>query len=171
MSLRRLGQESLDLFQLHRIDPEVSRDDQFALLADLLAEGKVRAIGLSQVSVEEIEAARRVVPVVTVQNLYNLTNRDSEDVLEHCEREGIGFIPWFPVASGDLARAGGRLDELARETGHSVAQLSLAWLLHRSPVMIPIPGTSSLSHLEENCNAAAIEISSELSQKLASLTA
>jgi len=170
MSLRRLGVESLDLFQLHRIDPQVNRDHQFGLLADLLAEGKVRAVGLSQVSVEEIEAARQVVPVATVQNLYNVSNRASEDVLEHCEREGIGFIPWYPVASGELARAGGPLDTIARELGHSVAQLSLAWLLHRSKVVMPIPGTSSLEHLEENCAASTIELTDVVRQQVESLT-
>jgi len=158
MSLRRLGQDALDLFQLHRIDPTVDRDDQFGLLMALLDEGKVRAVGLSQVSVEEIDAARAVVPVATVQNLYNLTNRASDDVLEYCAREGIGFIPWFPVAAGDLARPGGVLDDTARTFGASVAQLSLAWLLRRSPVMMPIPGTSKVSHVEENCAASALAI-------------
>jgi len=158
MSLRRLGQESLDLFQLHRIDATVPRDDQFGLLADLLAEGKVRAVGLSEVSVEEIQAARSIVPIATVQNLYNVTNRKSEDVLDYCDGEGIGFIPWFPVASGSLARSGGPLDDLAQAMGVTVAQLSLAWLLERSEVMIPIPGTSKVAHLEENCAAAGVAI-------------
>jgi pyridoxine 4-dehydrogenase len=156
MSLRRLGQESIDLFQLHRIDPTVPADEQFGLLADLLVEGKAQAIGLSEVTVDEIEAARTIVPIATVQNLYNATNRKSEDVLDHCEAEGIGFIPWFPVASGALARSGGQLDELARSNGLSVAQLSLAWLLQRSPVMMPIPGTSKVAHLEENCVSATV---------------
>jgi pyridoxine 4-dehydrogenase len=156
MSLRRLGQESIDLFQLHRIDSTVSADEQFGLLAELLAEGKAQAIGLSEVTVDEIEAARKIVPIATVQNLYNATNRQSEDVLDHCEAEGIGFIPWYPVASGALARSGGQLDELARNSDLSVAQLSLAWLLQRSPVMLPIPGTSKVAHLEENCASAAV---------------
>ena len=156
MSLRRLGQESLDLFQLHRIDPAVDTEEQFGLLRELLDEGKVQAIGLSQVSVDEIERARRVVPVATVQNLYNVTNRKSEDVLEYCESRGIGFIPWFPVAAGSLARSGSLLDRLARDRGVAVAQLSLAWLLQRSPVMVPIPGTSKVAHLEENCAAASV---------------
>ena len=156
MSLRRLGQESLDLFQLHRIDPKVPADEQFGMLKDLLDAGKVQAVGLSEVSVDEIEAARAIVPISTVQNLYNLTNRKSEDVLEYCEREGIGFIPWYPVAAGDLARAGGPLDTLARERGVTVGQLTLSWLLHRSPVMMPIPGTSKLAHVEENCGAASV---------------
>jgi pyridoxine 4-dehydrogenase len=170
LSLRRLGQESLDLFQLHRVDPTVDADEQFGLLRELLDEGKVRAIGLSQVSVEEIVAARQIVTISTVQNLYNLGDRSSEDVLQYCERESIGFIPWFPVASGALASSGSVLDELARESGHSVAQLSLAWLLARSPVMMPIPGTSSLSHLEENCSAASVAMTAELFERLSTIT-
>jgi aryl-alcohol dehydrogenase-like predicted oxidoreductase len=158
MSLRRLGQESLDLFQLHRIDPTVAPEDQFALLRDLLDEGKVRAVGLSQVSVEQIVAARDIVAISTVQNLYNVTNRESEGALDYCEREGIGFIPWYPVAAGSLARSGGPLDALARENGVSVGQLSLAWLLRRSTVMLPIPGTSKVAHVEENCAAATITL-------------
>lgn len=161
MSLRRLGQESLDLFQLHRIDPKVEADEQFGLLRDLLDEGKVQAVGLSEVSVEEIKKARAIVPISTVQNLYNVTARKSEDVLEYCEAEGIGFIPWFPVAAGHLARSGGPLDTLAAQSGVTVAQLSLAWLLRRSPVMLPIPGTSKVAHLEENCAAAKVELSDE----------
>lgn len=160
LSLRRLGQESLDLFQLHRIDSSVDAKEQFGLLRDLLDEGKVRAVGLSEVTIAEIESARAVVPISTVQNLYNVTNRKSEDVLEYCEREGIGFIPWFPVAAGQLARAGGPLEALAHDARITVAQLSLAWLLARSPVMIPIPGTSKVAHLEENCAAASITLSS-----------
>lgn len=156
LSMRRLGQDSLDLFQLHRIDPTVPADEQFGLLKALLDEGKVQAVGLSEVSVDEIKAAREIVPIATVQNLYNATNRKSEDVLNYCESEDIGFIPWFPVASGALARSGGPLDELASVHGVSVAQLSLAWLLRRSPVMLPIPGTSKVAHLEENCAAASI---------------
>ena len=156
MSLRRLGQESLDLFQLHRIDPHVPATDQFALLRALLDEGKVRAVGLSEVSVEQIEAARRVVPIATVQNLYNVTDRKSEGVLEYCEANDIGFIPWAPVASGTLARAGGPLDSLAKGLAITVTQLSLAWLLRRSPVVMPIPGTSKVAHVEENCAAADV---------------
>ena len=158
MSLRRLGQESLDLFQLHRIDQRIDRDEQFGLLRALLDEGKVKAIGLSNVNVEEIQAARKIVPVVTVQNRFNLTDRTSEAVLEYCESEGIGFIPWHPVDSGQLARPGGPLDSLATQHGISVAQLSLAWLLQRSPVMVPIPGTTSVAHLEENWAVRALEI-------------
>ena len=161
MSLRRLGIDRIDLFQLHRIDPKVPADEQFGLLADLLSEGKVAAVGLSQVSVEETERARKVVPVATVQNLYNLTDRSSEDVVEHCTLEDIGFIPWYPIASGALARPGGPVDGVARETGATPAQISLAWLLARSPAVMPIPGTSSVSHLEENCAAALVELSDD----------
>ena len=161
MSLRRLGQESIDLFQLHRIDPSVAPEDQFGLLRDLLDEGKVQAVGLSEVSVEQIIAARNVVTISTVQNLYNVTNRKSEAALEYCEHEGIGFIPWYPVAAGNLARSGGPLDALAQQSGVSVGQLSLAWLLRRSPVMVPIPGTSKVAHVEENCAAADITMDDE----------
>ena len=161
MSLRRLGVEAIDLFQLHRIDPEVPAEEQFGLLRELVDEGKVRAVGLSEVSVEQIEAARRQVEVATVQNLYNLSNRRSEAVLVHCEQESIGFIPWFPVASGELARPGGVLDGLAAELGASPAQVALAWLLRRSPVMLPIPGTSKVAHVEENCAAAQLVLSDD----------
>ena len=166
LSLRRLGQDSLDLFQLHRIDPTVPADEQFGLLGELLAEGKVRAVGLSEVRVEDIEAARAVVPISTVQNLYNVSRRDSEPVLEYCEKNGIGFIPWFPVAAGQLARPGGELDQLAARAGCTVAQLSLAWLLARSEVMLPIPGTSSVAHLEENCAAADVHLDDEILAEL-----
>ncbi len=168
MSLRRLGVERIDLFQLHRIDPEVPADEQFGLLRDLLDEGKVGAVGLSEVSVEEIEAAREVVPVVTVQNLYNLANRQSEDVVDFCEQQGIGFIPWFPIAAGELARPGGPVDEIVEESGATPSQVALAWLLARSPVMLPIPGTSSVGHLEENCAAAEVQLTPE---QVGSLTA
>ncbi|HSN02942.1 MAG TPA: aldo/keto reductase [Acidimicrobiales bacterium] len=161
MSLRRLGVESIDLFQLHRIDPEVPAEDQFGLLADLLAEGKVRAVGLSEVNVNEIRAARAVVEISTVQNLYNVSRRGSEDVVNYCDAEGIGFIPWFPVAAGALARPGGVLDAVATKLGASTAQVSLAWLLARSPVVLPIPGTSKVAHLEENMAARNIELSTE----------
>jgi aryl-alcohol dehydrogenase-like predicted oxidoreductase len=158
LSLRRLAQDSLDLFQLHRIDPTVPRDEQFGLLKALLEEGKVQAVGLSEVSVDEVRAAQRIVPVATVQNLYNVTHRQSEDVLNYCQEQGIGFIPWFPVAAGELARSGGPLDTLATAQGVTVAQLSLAWLLRRSPVTMPIPGTSKVAHVEENCAAAHITL-------------
>ncbi|HUZ21280.1 MAG TPA: aldo/keto reductase [Acidimicrobiales bacterium] len=158
MSLRRLGVERLDLFQLHRVDPTVPAAEQFGLLKELRDEGKVAEVGLSEVSVPEIEAARAIVPVATVQNLYNLATRRSEAVLDHCEREGVGFIPWFPIAAGDLARPGGPLDLVAKEAGATPSQVALAWLLRRSPVMLPIPGTSTVGHLEENCAAASLEL-------------
>jgi aryl-alcohol dehydrogenase-like predicted oxidoreductase len=166
MSLRRLGVERIDLFQLHRIDPQVPAEEQFGLLAGLVAEGKVRHVGLSQVSVDEIRAARDTVPVVSVQNLYNLTDRSSEDVLAYCEAEGLGFIPWFPIASGRLARPGGPVDDIVRATGATPSQVALSWLLHRSPVTLPIPGTSSATHLEENCGATLVELSSEQVSRL-----
>ena len=161
MSLRRLGVERIDLWQLHRIDPEVPAADQFGVMKDLQDEGKIRHLGLSEVSVDDIEAAREVIEVVSVQNLYNLGNRQSEQVLAYCEREGIGFIPWFPVAAGELARPGGLLDEIAAAHSATHAQLALAWLLRRSPVMLPIPGTGSVAHLEENCAAASVELTDE----------
>ncbi len=161
MSLRRLGVEQIDLWQLHRIDEKVPAEEQFGVMADAQREGKVRHLGLSEVSVEQIEAARQHIEVVSVQNLYNLGNRQSEDVLQHCEREGIGFIPWFPVAAGALARPGGLLDEIAGKHSATHAQLALAWLLRRSPVMLPIPGTGSIAHLEENCAAAQVELTDE----------
>jgi pyridoxine 4-dehydrogenase len=170
MSLRRLGVETLDLFQLHRIDAKVPAAEQFGLLADLLDEGKVRSVGLSQVSVKELKAAVAVVPVVSVQNLYNLTDRSSEDVLDYCEAEGIGFIPWFPIAAGALAQPGGPVDAVAKETGATPSQVALAWLLHRSPVMLPIPGTKSVDHVEENCEAATLELSADQVASLSDAT-
>jgi aryl-alcohol dehydrogenase-like predicted oxidoreductase len=158
MSLRRLGTEQIDLFQLHRIDPEVPADEQFGLLAELRQEGKVAEVGLSNVSVGDIEAARAIVPLVSVQNRYNLSDRGAEGVLEHCQTHGIGFIPWFPMASGKLAKKGGPLRRVADPVGASPGQVALAWLLHKSPVMLPIPGTSTRSHLEENCAAAELEL-------------
>jgi aryl-alcohol dehydrogenase-like predicted oxidoreductase len=157
-SLKRLGVERIDLLQLHRIDPKVNAADQFGLLEQLVDEGKVRHVGLSEVSVAEIEAARKIVPIVSVQNLYNVSNRKSEDVLDYCEKHGIGFIPWFPIASGKLAEPGGPLDHVAKATGATTSQIALAWLLKRSPVMLPIPGTSSVAHLEENCGAANVHL-------------
>ncbi|GAB3990013.1 aldo/keto reductase [Actinoallomurus acanthiterrae] len=161
MSLRRLGLERIDLFQLHRIDPEVPLADQLGELRDLRDEGKIRHIGLSEVSVEEIEKAREIVPIVTVQNLYNLTNRQSEDVLDYCERENIGFIPWFPLAVGDLAKPGSHLDGIAKELDATPSQVALAWLLRRSPVILPIPGTGSVAHLEENMGGANLTLTDE----------
>jgi pyridoxine 4-dehydrogenase len=161
MSLRRLGLETIDLFQLHRIDAKVPAEEQFGLLSDLVDEGKVRAVGLSQVSVKELVAALAVVPVVSVQNLYNLTDRSSEDVLAHCEAEGIGFIPWYPIAAGALAGPGGPLESVVQETGATPSQVALAWLLRRSRVMLPIPGTKSTGHVEENCRAATVTLTDE----------
>ncbi|MDQ2677315.1 MAG: aldo/keto reductase [Actinomycetota bacterium] len=161
LSLRRLGLEQIPLFQLHRIDPAVPAEEQFGLLAELRDEGLVRHVGLSQVSVDEIEAARAVVPIVTVQNLYNLGDRSSEDVLEHCEANQIGFIPWFPLAAGRLAGPGGPVAEIAAEHDASPGQVALAWLLQRSPVMLPIPGTGSVEHLRENVAAATLTLSDD----------
>ena len=161
MSLRRLGVERIDLFQLHRIDAKVPVEEQFGLLADLVTEGKVAAVGLSQVSVDELTAARAALHVASVQNLYNLTDRSSADVLDLCTSEGIGFIPWFPIAAGALARPGGPVDAIVHETGATPSQVALAWLLHKSPVMLPIPGTKSVGHLEENCRAAAVGLSAD----------
>jgi aryl-alcohol dehydrogenase-like predicted oxidoreductase len=158
LSLRRLGVEALDLFQLHRIDPSVGRDEQFALLAALLEEGKVRAVGLSEVTTEELAAAREVVDVATVQNHYNVVERRSDGVLDACEAAGIGFIPYFPVAGGELTGPGAAVAAVARSLDATPAQVSLAWLLHRSEVVVPIPGTSSVAHLEENCAAAELRI-------------
>jgi pyridoxine 4-dehydrogenase len=160
-SLRRLGVDHIDLFQLHRIDPAVPAADQFGALKELRDAGKVTEVGLSEVGVADIEAARRIVPVVTVQNQYNIAQRGADDVIDYCEEHRIGFIPWFPLGSGKLSRDGGPLDTVAREVGATVSQVSLAWLLRRSPVMLPIPGTSSLSHLEENCAAAGVSLSDQ----------
>jgi aryl-alcohol dehydrogenase-like predicted oxidoreductase len=161
MSLRRLGVETIDLWQLHRIDPKVPRDEQFGLMKQLQDEGKVRHLGLSEVSVEEIEAAQKVFAVTTVQNLYNLSNRQSEAVLDHCQEHGIGFIPWFPLAAGKLAEPGGAVAEIAAAHDASPGQVALAWLLARSPVMLPIPGTSSVEHLDENVAAAELELTAD----------
>jgi aryl-alcohol dehydrogenase-like predicted oxidoreductase len=161
LSLRNLRVEQIGLFQLHRIDPEFPLEDQVGELAKLQEEGKIRHIGLSEVSVEQIEAASKIATIATVQNLYNLANRAAEDVLVHCEQHGIGFIPWFPLATGELSRPGGRLDTLAAAKGATPAQLALAWLLRRSPVMLPIPGTSKVAHLEENIAAAEITLTDE----------
>ncbi|WP_104055048.1 MULTISPECIES: aldo/keto reductase [unclassified Arthrobacter] len=158
LSLRKLKVDSLDLLQLHRIDPKVDRDEQFAVLRDLQQEGKVKALGLSQVSVEDLEAAARFFTVSTVQNRYNLTDRSSEDVLKYSEDNGIGFIPWAPISAGQLAKQGGPVDEAAKRLGASTSQVALAWLLRRSPVMMPIPGTGSIAHLEDNLGAANIAL-------------
>jgi pyridoxine 4-dehydrogenase len=166
LSLRRLGVERIDLFQLHRVDPAVPADEQFGLLAALQAEGKVAAVGLSEVSVEQIEQAGRAVDVATVQNRYNLVDRSSDEVLRHCTEHGIGFLPWFPIASGRLAEPGGPVAEIAERLGATAAQVALAWLLRRSSVMLPIPGTSSVAHAEENARAAELVLDPESVEKL-----
>lgn len=158
LSLRRLRVDCIDLYQLHRIDPKVPVEESLGVLKELQQAGKIRHIGLSEVSVREIERAQRTVAVVSVQNLYNIANRQSEAVLEFCAGHRLGFIPWFPIAAGDLAKPGGALDRAAKKHGATVGQLALAWLLHRSPVMLPIPGTSSLAHLEENVAAASLHL-------------
>lgn len=159
MSLRRLKIDRIDLWQLHRIDPRVPRDEQFQVIAEMQKEGLLRHVGLSEVSVEEIKAAGKFFPVTTVQNRYNLVDRQSEDVLDFAEANGIGFIPWAPLASGDLARPGSALTTIAGKLGASPGQVALAWLLKRSKVMLPIPGTGSVQHLEENTAAAALTLS------------
>jgi aryl-alcohol dehydrogenase-like predicted oxidoreductase len=161
LSLRRLRVDTIDLFQLHRIDVRLPLTEQLGALVELQQAGKIRHIGLSEVTVAQLEEALAITPVVTVQNLYNVGNRASEPVLEACAARGIGFIPWFPVQTGELAAPGGPLDALAASTGHTPAQLALAWLLRRSPVMLPIPGTKSVTHLEENTAAAGIELTPE----------
>ena len=159
MSLRRLKVEQIGLWQLHRIDPKTPRDEQFGVIADMLKAGLIRHAGLSNVTVEDIEAARKVFPVATVQNRYNLVDRSSEDVLDYCAANAIGFIPWFPLAAGNLARPGTALDAIVHKTGATPSQVALAWVLKRSPVMLPIPGTSQVAHLKENVRAAAIDLS------------
>lgn len=166
LSLRRLGVERIDLFQLHRIDPTVPADEQFGVMAALREEGKIHLVGLSEVGIAEIEQAQRVVDVATVQNRYNLVDRGSDEVLRYCTEQGIGFLPWFPIASGELARPGGPVAELVDRTGATPSQIALSWLLQRSSVMLPIPGTSSLAHLEENCRAAEVTLDLEAVEKL-----
>jgi pyridoxine 4-dehydrogenase len=166
-SLRRLRLERIDLYQLHAPDPQVPLEDSLGALRELQEAGKIRHVGVSNVSVEELERARAVVDVVTVQNRYSVADRSSEDVLDACERDAIGFIPWFPLAMGELARPGGPLDELARSHETGPGQLALAWLLARSPVMLPIPGTASIQHLEENVAAARLALTDEERERLA----
>jgi pyridoxine 4-dehydrogenase len=161
MSLRRLNVERIDLWQLHRIDNKVPRDEQFGVIADMQREGLIRHVGLSEVNVEEIEAARKFFPVVSVQNLYNLVTRQSEAVLDYCERENIAFIPWFPLAAGRLSQPGSGLDQIAQRHNATPSQIALAWVLKRSPVMLPIPGTGKVKHLEENTAAAQLQLSDE----------
>ncbi|GFG49422.1 oxidoreductase [Mycolicibacterium agri] len=161
MSLRRLGVERIDLFQLHRIDNKFPLEDQIGELAALQQEGKIRHIGLSEVDVVQLEAAQKVAPIVSVQNMYNLSARTAEPVLEACEAKGLAFIPWFPLAAGPLAAPDGPLQRIATDHRSTPSQLALAWLLKRSPVMLPIPGTSKVSHLEQNVAAAQIQLSDE----------
>jgi pyridoxine 4-dehydrogenase len=168
MSLRRLGLDRIDLFQLHRIDEKVPLEDQIGELKKLQDEGKIAAIGLSEVTTDQLDEARKIAEIVTVQNRYNLTDRNSEDVLDYCVREGIGFIPWAPIAAGELADEGGPVDELAKKYDATPGQIALSWLLHRAQVILPIPGTSSVAHLEDNLGAASIHLTND---EVAELTA
>ncbi|GHO71145.1 oxidoreductase [Ktedonobacter sp. SOSP1-52] len=161
MSMRRLGIERIDLWQLHRIDPKVPRDEQFDVIKQMQQEGLIRHAGLSEVNTEEIQAAQKFFQVVTVQNLYNLVNRQSEEVLDYCTRTNIGFIPWFPLASGNLAQPGSLLDEIAHKHNTTPSGVALAWILKRSPVALPIPGTSRVKHLEENVVATSVTLSDD----------
>lgn len=159
LSLRFLKTDCIGLWQLHRIDAKIPVEESLACIARFQRQGKIRHVGLSEVKIEDIERARKVVKIVSVQNKYNVTDREHEDVLNYCEKEGIAFIPWFPVAAGKLAQPGGKLDEIAKNHDATVSQLSLAWLLRRSPVILPIPGTSSVAHLEENVKAQDVALS------------
>lgn len=160
-SLKRLKQDHIDLWQLHRIDEKVPLEDQLGVFATAQQQGLVRHVGLSEVTPEQLAAAEKIVPIVTVQNRYNLADREWENMVDECERKNIGFIPWFPLATGDLARPGGKLDTAAKRHNATPSQLALAWLLARSPVMLPIPGTSSVAHLEENMAAATLRLEPE----------
>ncbi len=170
MSLRRLGLERIELYQLHRIDPQVPVAESVGVLRELQDEGKIRHIGLSEVSVSELQEAQQTAEIVTVQNLYNLGHRDAEPLLEHCQEHGIGFIPWFPLATGDLAKPGGPLAALSDDHHASPSQLALAWLLRRSPVILPIPGTSSVAHLEENVAGAELRLTDDQFEALSAAT-
>jgi pyridoxine 4-dehydrogenase len=166
MSLRRLKRERIDLWQLHRIDPQVPVEESLGVIKRLQEEGKILHVGLSEVKPHEIDQARKVIDIVSVQNQYNIGDRKHEDVVDYCTKHGLAFIPWSPVAAGKLARPGGKLDAAARAHGATVSQLSLAWLLHRSPVILPIPGTSSLEHLEENVATAGVKLSADEWKKI-----
>lgn len=170
LSLRRLGVEQIDLFQLHRVDARLPLVDQVGALLELQQAGKVRHIGLSEVTISQLQAAQEVAPIVTVQNKYNLIARASEPLLRHCESEGIGFIPWYPIATGALAGPGGTLGRMSGALGHTPTQLALAWLLGHSPAMLPIPGTKSLAHLQENCESALINLSEAEMAQLSALS-
>jgi aryl-alcohol dehydrogenase-like predicted oxidoreductase len=165
-SLRRLRLDRIDLYQLHRIDPKVPAEDQLGTLKHLQAQGKIKHIGLSEVSVRQIEHARTIVPIVSVQNRYSIADRGSEDVLEYCEKEKMGFIPWFPLAAGKVSGADGPVSRVAERWKATPSQVALAWLLSRSPVMLPIPGTSKVAHLEENLAAAGLKIDQNQMQEL-----
>jgi pyridoxine 4-dehydrogenase len=169
LSLRNLKVDRIDLIQLHRIDPQVPLADQLGAFADLKEQGKVRHIGVSEVSVEELQAAQAITPIASVQNLYNLTNRQSQDVLEYAEAQGIAFIPWFPIATGDLARPDSPVAAVAAELDATPSQVALAWLLQKSPVILPIPGTKSVAHLTENMGAAQLTLSADDMAKLDTL--
>jgi len=158
MSLRHLKVERIDLWQLHRIDPKVPVEESLGAIKKLVDQGKIRHVGLSEVKPHEIDRARKVIDIVSVQNRYNIGDREHEDVVDYCTQHNIAFIPWFPVAAGKLAQPGGKLDAVAKEHGATVAQLSLAWLLRRSPVVLPIPGTTSIKHLEENLASAQVTL-------------
>lgn len=170
LGLRHLGLEQIPLLQLHRIDPEVPLEDQVGELAKLQEEGKVRFIGLSEVTVDQLRAAQAIAPIATVQNLYNLANRSAEELLDYSAANGIGFIPWFPLAVGELAKPGGRLDQIAKDLNATPSQVALAWLLRRSPVMLPIPGTGSVEHLEENMGAANLTLTDDQFAALSELS-
>ena len=160
-SLQRLKLERIDLYQLHAVDPKVPVEDSIGALVELQEEGKIRHIGVCNVSGEDLERIQQIARIVSIQNLYNLADRSSEDMLQACEQDGLGFLPWFPLATGDLARPGGPLDEIARDHGATPAQVALAWLLQHSPVMLPIPGTNSIAHFDENLEAAQLELTDE----------
>jgi pyridoxine 4-dehydrogenase len=168
-SLKRLRLDRIEVFQLHRIDPRVPADDQLGALQNLQSEGKINHIGLSEVTVKQIEHARTIVPIVSVQNRYSVVDRAADDVVEYCERVGLGFIPWFPLAAGDVSKAGSELERVAAKLKITPSQLALAWLLQRSPVMLPIPGTSRVEHLEENVTAAAVKLDDATLKGLAKL--
>jgi len=165
-SLQRLKVDQIGLFQLHRIDPKVRLEDQIGVLLDLQSEGKIRHIGLSEVTVAQIKTVRKLAPIATVQNLYNLSDRHSEAVLDYCARENIGFIPWFPLATGNLTKADGPLTQAAKKLNATPGQIALAWLLKKSPVMLPIPGTSKVDHLESNTHAALLDLDDALMREL-----
>lgn len=165
-SLRRLRLEQIDLYQFHRPDPRVPFEESVGTFADMRKEGKVRHVGLSNVTTDQLSTAQKIVPIASVQNRYNLTDREHENVLNACDQQGVGFIPWFPLATGNLARPGSRLDEIAHAHGATPAQIALAWLLKRSRVMLPIPGTSSVAHLEENMAAARIQLTDDESNEI-----